>query len=147
MPNEHALTLTVANRRDFYFLMRVVLGLVLLAVLNSPIPFLQLSITFVFLAAAWQFPVILFAKMPLERVAISLAGNGELSIESNQGGPAEGVLSGTQWCNRYLAVLRFRSNNTVHHFVFFAACQRPDTFRQLCVWLRHNYSKQDKDQS
>ncbi len=146
MPLEHALILTVASRRDFQLLLWCVSGLLLLAVLISPIPFLQMIITFVLLAVSLQFPAILFACTPSESCAISLARDGELSIEANQGERAEGVLSGTQWCNRHLAVLRYRSDNAVHHCVLIAARQSPDSFRQLCVWLRHNYSQQEKDQ-
>lgn len=147
MQHEHALTMTVANRRDFCLLMSCVLGLLLVAALISSMPLLQLIFTCVLLAASLQLPAILFSSIPAERRAISLARGGKLSIESNQGGLADGVLSGTQWCSRYLAVLGYRSDNVVHHVVLIAARQSPDSFRQLCVWLRHNYSKEEKDQS
>lgn len=147
MPHEDALNLTLANRRDFYPLMWLVSGFLLLAALISPTPFLLLLITSVLLAGSMRFPVIIFVSMPSESCSINLARGGELSIAPDHGEHAEGVLSGTQWCTRYLAVLRYRSDNVVHHGVLIAARQSPDSFRQLCVWLRHSYSNEEKDQS
>ena len=147
MPNEHALTMVAASRRDFHLVLGCVLGLLLLAALFSATPLFLLLVICLMWAVAMRFPGILFATMPTETNVINLASDGELSFESNRHELSAGALSGTQWCTRFLAVLRYRSGSAIRYCVLIAAHQSPDSFRQLCVWVRHNYRKEDKDQS
>lgn len=147
MSYEKTITLTVARRRDFHLLMAIACGLMLLATLISSKPLLLLIPIIILLTAIWHFPNVLFAKIPSQTNQISLTRAAGKSVLMNAGEPAEGLLCGTQWCTRYVAVLRCRSESVVRHMVFISAQQSPESFRQLCVWLRHNNSKEGRDQS
>jgi hypothetical protein len=148
MSHKNALTMAVSGRKDFYLLMVIVFSLLMITAALSPYPFLLLIPTFILLAVAWQIPNILFANTPSESFKASLSRDeGGLSVSINAGEPAKGKLCGTQWCTRYFAVLCWRSESVVRRMVLISAHQSPESFRQLCVWLRHNNDKEGRDQS
>lgn len=64
--------------------------------------------------------------------------NGDLLLERQSAPAIAGKLSGSQWCSRHMAVLRYKSLGRVGHLIILKMKQRPEQFRQLSVWLRHN---------
>lgn len=64
--------------------------------------------------------------------------NGDLLLEQRSAGVIAGTLSGSQWCSRHMAILRYKAAGRVGHLLILKARQRPEQFRQLSVWLRHN---------
>ncbi len=70
--------------------------------------------------------------------------NGDMLLGEQSGGFIVGSLSGTQWCSRYLAILRYKTADRVGYLVIFKVRQCPEQFRQLSVWLRHNSHNEEK---
>lgn len=147
MAHKQTLAMTVATRRDFEILVRLVFVLMLLAGLISSHPLILLTFNTCFLLAALQIPSMVFANTPLENCTVHVTRDGQLSFTPSHSRPDTGELKGSQWCTRHMAILRYRSGNAVRHLVLIAARQSPESFRQLSVWLRHNNSKQGRDQS
>ena len=147
MAHKQTLALTVATRRDFEILGWVVFVLMLLAAAISSQPLILLTLSICFLFVALRYPAMILAKTPLESSTLQVTRNGQVNFKTSESDPDSGELCGSQWCTRHLAILRFRSGNAVRHLVLIAARQSPESFRQLSVWLRHNNSKQGRDQS
>ena len=63
---------------------------------------------------------------------------GDLCLEISMAAAKLGRLKGTQWCTRNLAVLRYQLAGKVGYLVILKFQQRPEQFRRLSVWLRHN---------
>lgn len=72
--------------------------------------------------------------------------NGDLLLEQLSVPVIFGQLSGSQWCSRYMAVLRYKAAGRIGHLVILKVKQHPDQFRQLSVWLRHNSRNEGRQQ-
>ena len=72
---------------------------------------------------------------------------GDLLLQRSAAATVIGRLSGSQWCSRHMAVLRYKSVGRVGHLVILKIQQKPERFRQLSVWLRHNSRNEGKQES
>ena len=72
---------------------------------------------------------------------------GYLLLQRSPTATTAGKLSGSQWCSRHMVVLRYTSEGRVGHLVILKIQQKPEQFRQLSVWLRHNSRNEGKQES
>ena len=131
------LTLRAASRNDFLLAITTAMLLAVFAALLSPMPASLLVIAVAFLSLhycclRW------FEKRESNSRLIKINSGGELLLEDRYTGINTGALIGPQWSIRHIAVLRCSVENRIIYLVILKISQRPEQFRRLTVWLRHN---------
>jgi len=129
--------LKVSTRQEFVLPLRMLNGLILIAALISPHPFL-LAVFAILLFATGRAAVTLgFSKTISAELISIIFPDGRLRLESDREPIFEGFLNGQQWCSRRLAVLRITNGDETRKLVIRTTRQQgTDDFRRLTVWLR-----------
>lgn len=139
MPHNRPLILKVAGKNDFLVPGLVVSVLILVSALLSTQPVSMTAFVIALLGAGWFLFILDFSKVAAMKLTSVIFPDGLLSLESTQETKIEGVLSGQQWCNSQLAVLRYITSGRRQYLVILSAQQNADDYRRLMVWLRQNF--------
>lgn len=138
MFHDPELTLKAAGRNDFVVAMCVGYLLVLFSALLSSNAVLLISVNFCYIFFSYHYLRQQGDRAETTSRIFRTNANGDLLLEQRSAGVIVGTLSGSQWCSRYMAILRYKSAGRTGHLVILKVRQRPEQFRQLSVWLRHN---------
>lgn len=139
MIHKTPIRLKVSTRKDFVLPLRMLNGLVVIAALISPHPFLLAVFAIMLFAAGWAAPILGFPKTNSAELISIIFPDGRLRLESDRETIFEGFLNGQQWCSRRLAVLRITNGDKTRKLVIRTTQQQgPDDFRRLTVWLRQD---------
>jgi len=138
MFHDSELTLKAAGRNDLLAAMIVAYILVFFAALLSPFPFWLILVNSFCIFFSYYY---LWRQGNQSEATSSIFRtntNGDLLLEQRSTCVIVGTLSGSQWCCRYMAILRYKAAGRIGHLMILKIRQQPEQFRQLSVWLRHN---------
>ena len=139
MPHNRALTLKVANRKDFIVPLGILFVLTVISALLSPQPFLLTIMVFLLFGAGGFIYILDFHKVNDVKLILIIFPDGQARLESDQAPEIVGYFSGQQWCTHGVAILRVTIRSRQQHLAVLSAQQKADEFRRLKVWLRQDF--------
>lgn len=146
MFHDTELTLKSASKSDYLIAMMIAYLLVVIAALLSSNAVLLISVNSFCFICSYHYYQRLNNRAEATSRVFRMNIDGNMLLEQRPVGvsadvPADiiaGSLSGSQWCSRYMAILRYKTAGRIGHLVILKSWQRPEQFRQLSVWLRQN---------
>jgi len=136
MVNNRSLTLSIAGKKDFAILNRILFLLVVLAAALSPQPVILTILAVLLIGAGWTSGILYFSKVNDLELILVIFADGRIRLSSSCGNIVEGFLDGQQWCTRRIAVLRVTTGSKTQNLIVLSGQQAPDEYRRLNVWLR-----------
>ena len=136
MPHNMPLTLKLARRQDFDILFLALFMLVVSSAMLSPQPVLLTMLAFLLFGAGLFVYTLVISNVNDVKLMAVIFPDGQLRLESGRKLEIEGVLTGQQWCSRFVTVLRYVSGGKRQNLVVLSAQQNADDYRRLKVWLR-----------
>jgi len=136
MVNNRSLTLSIAGKKDFTVLNRILFLLVVLAAALSPQPVILTILAVLLIGAGWTSGILYFSKVTDLELILVIFADGRIRLSSSCGNIVEGFLDGQQWCTRRIAVLRVTTGSKTQNLIVLSGQQAPDEYRRLNVWLR-----------
>lgn len=136
MTDKRSLTLTVAGKKDFAILNRMLFLLAVISAALSPQPVLLTIFVLLLIGTGWTSGILCFSKVNDVELTLVIFAGGQVSLSSNCGYIVEGFLDGQQWCTRRIAVLRITTESKTQNLIVLSGQQTPDEYRCLKVWLR-----------
>jgi hypothetical protein len=147
MPTEQALTLKVANRRDFVLPVAILALLTVISALLSPQPWLLAILVLLVFATNRVARTLNIYKTSNVKLTLLIFPDGWVKIKSDRKDMIEGFLDGQQWCTHLVAVLRVvdKQGGVKKLVILSMQQQSADVFRRLNMWLRQNFHKDIQD--
>ena len=136
MANRKPLTLSLAGKKDFVVLNRILFMLVLLSATLSPQPIALTILAVLFIGAGCVSSILCFSNVNSVELSLVVFADGQVKLNSSCGNVVEGFLDGQQWCTRRITVLRITTGSKTQNLVVLPGQQSPDEYRRLNVWLR-----------
>ena len=141
MPHNRPLRLKLASKKDFATAIRVLYGLIAVAVVLSPQPVVLTLSLLLFFGMAWIGRILGLYNVPNTNMTLIIFPDGHVRLKSDCEDKIEGFLVGQQWCINRLAVLRINNGGTIKKLLILSAQQHSqDDYRRLNMWLRQDFA-------